>query len=102
MRAGNEARLLSEHEHVTPYIRNQQEFRQGGLSADGDYSKYRLTVDNQEDLEVVRYVAAHSSDDAKYIDYVKLLDEHPEVRAQNTYIERNEGLAKSLIKDNEI
>ena len=102
MVAGEKATLTSEHEHVTPYIRNHPEFRRGGVRAERDTSAYRLTVDNPEDFEVVSFLIAHAAPDAGYLSYIALLDAHPEVRAKNTKIGRNEGLAKSLANDHTI
>ena len=102
MAAGEKATLTSEHEHVTPYIRNHPEFRRGGVRAEGDTSAYRLTVDNPEDFEVVSFLIEHAAPDAGYRTHIALLDAHPEVRAKNTKIGRNEGLAKSLAHDDTI
>lgn len=97
--AGEHATLLSEHEHVTPHIRNNRSFRQGGVRAETDHSKYRLTVDNPEDLEVVKFLIEHCTRDAGYLEYIAFLDEHPEIRALNTHVVRNEGMLKSLKND---
>ena len=99
MTAGEKATLTSEHEHVTPYIRNHPEFRQGEVVADADHSSYRLTVDNPEDHEVVSYLIEHAEKDVGYLEYIAMLDTHPEVREKNTKIARNEGLVKSLKND---
>jgi spore coat polysaccharide biosynthesis protein SpsF (cytidylyltransferase family) len=85
------AELQSEREHVTPHMRKSGAYRYGGVSADRDYSGYRLTVDNPEDFAVVRYCAEHLAPDAGYLDYVALLDAHPEVRGLSAHYVRNEG-----------
>ncbi len=102
LEAGEKATLKSEHEHVTPYIRNHPEFRRGGVQADTDTSAYRLTVDNPEDFEVVKFLIENVPQGAGYLEYVAMLDAHPEVREKNTKIQRNEGLAKSLANDDTI
>ena len=99
MAAGKGATLKSEHEHVTPFIRNHPEFRQGEVVADANHSSYRLTVDNPEDFEVVSYLIEHADNSAGYLEYIAMLDKHPEVREKNTKIARNEGLATSLKND---
>jgi spore coat polysaccharide biosynthesis protein SpsF len=96
------ARMQSDHEHVTPHIRNNMNYRKGKITAQKDYSQYRLTVDQPEDFEVVKFLIEHCSPDAGYLDYVALLDDHPEVLALNTHIMRNEGMLKSLKNDAEI
>ncbi len=102
MEAGEKATLFSELEHVTPYIRNHPEFRQGGVSADTDTSAYRLTVDTPEDFEVISFLIEHTAPDAGYLEYIAALDAHPEVREKNTKSKRNEGLAKSIANNTKI
>jgi len=85
------AKLPYEREHVTPHMRKSGEYRCGGISADKNYSGYRLTVDNPEDFEVVRYCMEHSALDAGYLDYVAMLDAHPEIRGLSAHYVRNEG-----------
>ena len=58
-RAVNEARLKSEREHVTPWFRTES----AGLVWDHYQHTptrpfYRVTVDDREDLEIVRQIAA--------------------------------------------
>lgn len=93
------AKLASEREHVTQYIRNNEKFKKGNLSAPADYSKYRLTVDNQEDFEVIEFLIRNSSARASYLDYISLLNKNPEIMSKNMHITRNEGLLKSLKED---
>ncbi|MCZ6688364.1 MAG: glycosyltransferase family protein [Planctomycetota bacterium] len=58
-----EARLSSEREHVTPYIRSHPErFQQGNLANDKDLSALRWTLDEPEDLEFIRAVYASLGD----------------------------------------
>lgn len=85
------AKLPSEREHVTPHMRQSGVYRYGGISADKDYSGYRLTVDNPEDFAVVKYCVEHCPLDAGYLDYVALLDAHPEIRGLSAHYIRNEG-----------
>lgn len=97
--AAREARLPSEREHVTPFIRNNIHFLKSYVAAEKDHSSVRLTVDNPEDLEVVRFVIEHSAPTDGYLSYVRLLDTHPVVRSKNMLIVRNEGYEKSLAED---
>ncbi len=94
-----EAQKKSEREHVTLYMRSQKKFKKGNLSASQDYSSYRLTVDNLGDFEVVKFLIENCHADATYLDYIRLLDEHPEIKKLNVNIKRNEGLFKSLKKE---
>lgn len=100
--SAQEARTKSEREHVTLYMRNQEKFKKGNLSAAKDYSAYRLTVDNPEDLEVIKFLIENSASDASYLDYIELLQKHPDIKKLNMNFMRNEGLAKSLREDGHI
>lgn len=93
------AKLASEREHVTQYIRKNDKFKKGNLAARGDYSKYRLTVDNQEDFEVIKFLIENCPAGTGYLDYIKTLEKNPEIKLKNSRIKRNEGLAKSLKED---
>jgi spore coat polysaccharide biosynthesis protein SpsF len=104
-RAWREATLPSEREHVTPYIwKHPDEFRLVNLTHDPDLSAHRWTVDTAEDLAFVRAVYGHLYDPnaAPFgMDAVlALLAREPRLRDMNRGIERNEGYAISLNKDN--
>lgn len=101
--ADAEARLSSEREHVTPYIRKYPErFLAANVSAPIDLSGLRWTVDEPEDFELVRtiYEGLYPSDrvfgTAAILDYLKL---HPELMRLNKNIVRNVGLRKSEAMD---
>jgi spore coat polysaccharide biosynthesis protein SpsF len=107
MRAGREAKLKSEREHVTPYIwKNTKLFRQRNVSNGKDLSALRWTVDTPEDLEFVKAVyrtlgkkaAGHSFG---MQDVLETLAKTPEIAEINKKFERNEGYAKSLKQDKE-
>jgi len=100
--AAQKAKLGSEREHVTLYIRNQPDFKKGNLAADKDYSQFRLTVDQSEDFEVVKFVIENAKPDTSYKDYIKLLLKHPEIFKKNSNVVRNEGMKKSLNKDKKL
>ena len=93
------AKLKSEREHVTLYIRNNPDFKKGNLESKTDYSKFRFTVDNPEDFEVMRFIIENTSVDFGYEGYVKFTLNHPEIMNKNMHIKRNEGLVKSLKDD---
>ena len=51
------AKLPSEKEHVTPYIKNHQEkFRVFNLRHKENFSRYRWVVDRENDLDLVRKI----------------------------------------------
>ena len=98
-----EARLSSEREHVTLFVRNHPErFRIAVLENERDDSGVRITVDVPEDLAVVRAVFAAFAHDPFGVGIREVRDflaTHPQVAALNSRVVRNEGLAKSLTED---
>jgi spore coat polysaccharide biosynthesis protein SpsF len=99
--AGAEARLGSEREHVTPYIRNHGDrFRAGCLASPVDLSPLRWTVDYPDDLALVRALAEGVSGDPLAADRFDFLRVHEALGpAGNAAHARNEGLAASLARD---
>ena len=101
--AWNEASLVSEREHVTPFIRNNPErFKQANLDNARDLSGLRWTVDEEEDFMFVRtvYEKLYSKDRVFTTEEVlSLLERQPELLTINSRFKRNEGLLKSLQND---
>lgn len=102
-RAWREAKLLSEREHVTPYIwKNPRLFKVGELKNEKDLSHLRWTVDEERDLEFVRAVFQnlYRSDKIFHLnDVLDFLERNPEVAEKNQGIIRDEGYFKSLKED---
>ncbi|MEK7551832.1 MAG: glycosyltransferase family protein [Patescibacteria group bacterium] len=94
-----EALLHSEREHVTLYIRNNPKFKKLNIKNKVNMSKYRLTVDNPEDFEVISFLIENYGYKLTFEEYCKHLDKHPEIMEKNSKIERNAGLKKSLKED---
>jgi spore coat polysaccharide biosynthesis protein SpsF len=97
----HEARLRSEREHVTPYIRKHPElFRTGNVAYREDLSHIRWTVDEPQDLEFVRAVYSFLTDAwFRMADVLNLFKRHPELMKINAGIGRNEGYQKSVHED---
>lgn len=94
------ANLKSEREHVTVYIREQNENRP--IVNERDYSGYRLTLDHKEDLVVITAIfeaLLPLKIDFDMADMVGFLDDHAEIRAINNDFDPNEGLKKSISED---
>lgn len=104
--AWNEADMMSEREHVTPYIRkNPDKFKSSELSNDVNLSHLRWTVDYKADLEFVRRVYRHLFRINPYFNYhdiLQLLEENPHLTSINAGIERDEGYKKSIREDRRI
>jgi len=101
------AKLESEREHVTMYIRNHPEFFKTMVKEnDTDDSRYRITVDEEEDFIVVKTILENLYKDEKIyfsIEEIKnFFNENPNTYQLNREIIRNEGLLKSLQNDKAI
>ena len=78
---------LEGREHVTHYMCQEKEvFKTGILKNSQDWSKYRYTVDHREDFEVISFLFDEINKkkiDGTTQEIVKILDEHPDIRALN-------------------
>lgn len=96
------ARLPSEREHVTPWMRRPgSHLRRANLPAVSDFSGIRLTVDYPDDLLMVRELVARLGplqDDFDMFDILRCIQHEPMLLCINRHA-RNEGLAKSQIED---
>jgi len=102
--AYHNAVMKSEREHVTLYINNHHDqFQTFLLSNETNDAHYRYTVDEQEDLDVVKaIIQALYRDKNELFTYQEIkhfLDSNPEIMNHNTHIIRNEGLEISLRND---
>ena len=104
-RAWKAAKLQSEREHVTPYIRkNPDLFKQHNVECPRDLSAQRWTLDNEEDLALIKAVYAALYTKSPFFgleEIARFLHSRPEVGELNARIKRNEGYAASLKKDQE-
>lgn len=102
--AWKNAKLLSEREHVTPYIRNNSDFNGGKLftainfPCEFDFSKVRMTVDEISDFEVIEILVNNLGTEKTWMDYVNYIIDQ-DLNKINNKIIRNEGLLKSLKND---
>ena len=106
-----EADLKSEREHVTSHIWENGTAKGGSLfktydypNKEGEYSadKYRLTIDEPEDFEVLKTLIEALGEDRYWKAYVDFLMDHKEIYAINSKFGYNEGYAKSLRNDSKI
>ncbi len=102
-KAWKEAKLLSEREHVCPYIwKNPQIFRIGHLSSPVDYSHHRWTVDNAADFDVVKTIYENLYREGEIFhmeDVLQFLEKNPSLKKMNTEEIRDAGYLKSLRED---
>lgn len=93
----SEASTASDREHTTPMVRRRlSRFWWGSVGHTPDLSRYRLTVDTPADLAAIRALMDIGGPDLTWQEALRLLDEHPEIRALNDGMARNEGLVRSL------
>ena len=97
--AYDEASRLSDREHVTPYIRNNQHiFKVKNVTtAIPGLHKHRWTVDTREDLKFVEQLVKFSKNSASTYDYLETLANNPELKQYE--LKRNEGFEKSLLEE---
>jgi len=105
-KAWSDADLLSEREHVTPFIYNRPHlFKIGSYKGKKDLSELRWTVDNPDDFEFVKKVyEGLYRDNPKFDtdDILAYLDDNPSLKTINSHHMRNEGLKLSKAKDHVI
>jgi spore coat polysaccharide biosynthesis protein SpsF len=97
--AWRNARLSSEREHVTPFIRNCGKFKIYSHEYEKNLSKYRMTLDTIEDLEVISSLVRSCGELAGLNTYVDFLIKNPDIMRINSKHERNEGYQKSIKGD---
>ena len=83
----------AQREHVTPWIRDSGRCRLAQKRHSVDYSNMRWTVDEPEDLQVIRSVVAHfeGRSDFSWRDVLELAQQQPQLFATNSRFTRNEG-----------
>jgi len=97
-KADNEAKLLSEREHVTPWIRKQAA-KTATFEAQTDiYKNVRLTVDEWADFECMEQLIMKFGYQADWEVYANYVSKNSELFRNQTII-RNEGYLKSIQKD---
>jgi spore coat polysaccharide biosynthesis protein SpsF len=105
-KAYKEATIKSEIEHVSPYIWKNSSFMGGTIFQSDcvmnaeDFSDYRLTVDTQEDFQIIERLVGLLGFDKPWSEYVKVIQEHSDIQKLNDMYTRNEGYQKSLDNDN--
>ena len=98
--AWREAKLVSEREHVTPYLRNHPEkFSAHNVTHGTDLSALRWTLDEPADYALLQRLVAEldrNQPEFHLADVLQVLAVHPEWQELNRDFQRNEGYAKSL------
>ena len=92
-KAFSEAGRPGDREHVTPFMQDLPDVRKVTVMHTEDLSGERWTVDEPEDMEVVRRVFEHfhPRSDFSWSEVLDLRSEHPEYFDGNRHFSRNEG-----------
>ena len=104
-KAWKDAKLLSEREHVTPYIRNNSTFNGRSIFTsdnhycDKNYNSVRLTVDEQADFKVIEYIINNIGINRDWQTYAEYYLDNIEISSLNNDILRNKGYQKSIEYD---
>lgn len=102
-KAWKNARLSSEREHVTPYIRNNARlFKVVSIEHPVNLGVHRWTLDEKKDYEFLSELFNGLYRKNAYFgmsDILKFLEKNPGLKSINTQITRNEGYARSLRND---
>lgn len=105
-RAWKEAKLVSEREHVCPYIwKNPHLFRIGHFESKINYSHLRWTVDDIGDLEFVKKIYTKLYQEGKIFhiqDILDLLKKYPGLHKSQESKIRDAGYLKSIKNDKKI
>lgn len=102
--AWKHAKLKSEREHVTPYIRNNADgkgnnsFTTFNYPSEKNYSHIRMTVDELKDLDLIEHLIQKLGTEKTWLEYTDYMIEN-NLTKLNEGIIRNEGFLKSLKKD---
>lgn len=104
--AWQKARLISEREHVTPFMRNHpRSFKCVNVKNDKDVSGKRWTLDKPEDYKLLSAIYGNLYKKDRFFgmkEVLSFLKAHPEHECINGKIVRNEGYIKSLKNDKRI
>jgi spore coat polysaccharide biosynthesis protein SpsF (cytidylyltransferase family) len=100
MLASNEATLLSEREHVMPFVKNSKRFKLGWRKANEAY-RFKLSVDTENDLRLAERIFEELNDNPNFSidEVVDLLNRKPELLLINKESEINSGYKKSIQED---
>jgi spore coat polysaccharide biosynthesis protein SpsF len=98
------AKLKSELEHVTPYIRNNANnkgeaiFTSVNYPCHKNFSDIRMTVDESRDFDLIKYIIQKLGTKKTWLEYTNYIIDN-DLTTLNNQIIRNEGLLKSLKND---
>ena len=101
-KAWEEAKLPSEHEHVTPYFyNNPDKFKIESVSQEKDLSHIRCTVDTEYDFKLIEKIILKIETRPIHLDHIlDLLSKNTNLLEINRHV-KHDGYARSLKEDQE-
>lgn len=101
--AFREAKLLSQREHVTPYIKDSGKFKCEWKKVCADYN-FKLSLDTPQDLKSIENIldALKSKPEFSIEDVIEVIKQNPDLIAPNKNALINEGYRKSIENDRKI
>ena len=92
-KAAQQSNNAFDHEHVTPFLRESEQFKKAGLQYGEDLSGLRWTVDEPADYDVVKKIFAHFAPDIHFnwLQILQLQRSKPTLFSINQHLTRNEG-----------
>ncbi|MEZ4800855.1 MAG: glycosyltransferase family protein [Flavobacteriales bacterium] len=99
--AWKESTLMSEREHVTPYIKTSGKFSCGWRKFDADYN-FKLSVDTPQDMELAQIIFNNLGPDFPIKELISFLNANPNYLKLNEGSVYNEGYLKSLKEDKKV
>ena len=108
VKSWKEAKLASEREHVTPYMKknssffNKTKFISDNFPSHKNYNNVRITIDEKEDFEVIKALTNHLGLDANWEEYSNYYLSNKNICNLNSKFIRNEGYFKSIENEKNI
>lgn len=98
--AWKNAKLASEREHVTPYMKKNDKYKKINVVSNKKYPIYRLTLDHKEDYELIKRIyEGIGKIDFDLDETIDFLQKHTDYLKLNENYGINEGYLKSLKED---
>lgn len=99
--AWREAVMMSEREHVTPYIKLSGKFKCGWQKFNTDF-RYKLSIDTHEDFTITERLFKALGNDFTVTELVDYMHAHPEITALFESVTFNQGYSKSIHEDKRV
>ena len=90
--AWNRATKKSDREHIVGFFKNNKKFKKSNISHTEDLSNCRWTIDEPEDLVVLKNIFSNFKNlNFSWLDVLQLMKKKPNLFTPNQHIKRDEG-----------